>query len=89
MSAGMCVEEVVEKLKAACRDAGGQTAWGAAHGVSGAYVHDCVRGRRDPGDSILRALGLQREIRYVPRQPEPVALYDADGVTLLTAEVLP
>jgi hypothetical protein len=85
----MHVEEVVEKLKAACKDAGGQTAWGAAHGVSGAYVHDCVRGRRDPGESILRALGLQREVRYIPRGRETVALYDADGVTLVTAEVLP
>lgn len=89
MSAGMRVEEVVERLKVACKNAGGQTAWGAANGVSGAYVHDCVRGRRDPGESILRALGLQREIRYVPRQPETVALYDADGITLATAEVLP
>jgi hypothetical protein len=57
--------------------------------VSVAYVHDVLRGRREPGDTVLRPLGLQRaEPTYVPREPREVALYDADGITLAVAEVL-
>ncbi|AWV14988.1 hypothetical protein A3862_05245 [Methylobacterium sp. XJLW] len=88
MSASLRVDAVVEKLKTACAAAGGQSAWAATHGLSGAYVSDVCRGRRDPGDGVLRGLGLQRDVRYVPRKPETVTLYDADGVTLIEAEVL-
>lgn len=88
MSTALREEEVVARLKAACAAAGGQSAWAAAHGVSVPYVHDVCRGRRGPGDSVLRGLGLQRDVRYVPRESETVALYDADGVTLLEADVL-
>lgn len=87
MAAGIGIEEVVDRLRAACREAGSQTAWGAEHGISGAYVNDVCRGRRDPGYSVLKGLGLQRQVRFVPREPETVALYDADGLTLLSAEV--
>ena len=84
MSAALREEDVV-----ACVAAGGQSAWAAAHGVSVPYVHDVCRGRRGPGESVLRGLGLVREVRYVPREPRTVALYDADSVTLVEAEVLP
>lgn len=86
MTAALREEDVVARLKVACVAAGGQSAWAAAHGVSVPYVHDVCRGRRGLGDSVLRGLGLVKEVRYVPRE---VALHDADGVTLLTAEVLP
>lgn len=88
MSAGLRTEEVLDRLRAACREAGSQTAWAEANGISVAYVSDVVRGRRDPGDSVLRGLGLQREVRHVAREPETVALYDEAGVTLVKAEVL-
>lgn len=84
MTAALREEDVVARLREACVEAGGQSAWAVAHGVSVPYVHDVCRGRRGPGDSVLRGLGLQREVRYVPRE---VALHDADGVTLMTAEV--
>lgn len=67
--------------------AGGQSAWAVSHGLSGAYVSDVCRGRRDPGDGVLRGLGLQRQVLYVPREPETVSLYDEAGVTLVEAEV--
>lgn len=86
---GLRQDEVVDRLRAACAGADGQAAWGRQHGVSQQYVHDVLRGRRQPGDTVLRPLGLQRaEPVYVAREPETVALYDADGVTLLTAEIL-
>lgn len=82
-------DQVVDRLRAACAGAGGQAAWGRQHGVSQQYVHDVLRGRRDPGDTVLRPLGLQRaEPVYVQREPETVALYDADGLNLIEAEVL-
>lgn len=89
MTTALREEDVIARLRAACVAAGGQTAWAAANGVSVPYVHDVCRGRRGPGDSVLRGLGLQREVRYVAREPETVALHDADGVTLLVAESLP
>ncbi len=57
--------DVCAALAKACRDAGGQAAWAASNGVSAAYVSDVLHARRDPGDSILRALGLRKVVRYV------------------------
>jgi hypothetical protein len=34
--------------------------WAQAHGVTRQYLHDVMKGHREPGPSILRALGLQR-----------------------------
>jgi DNA-binding transcriptional regulator YdaS (Cro superfamily) len=56
---------VFNRLQAACKAAGGQAAWAARHGLSASYVSDVLNGRRDPGESILRALGLARVVRYV------------------------
>jgi hypothetical protein len=58
-------EEVRALLRAATQRAGSQKAWADEHGVSGAYVNDVLRGRRDPGDAILKALGLKRMVTYV------------------------
>jgi transcriptional regulator with XRE-family HTH domain len=34
-------------------------------GVSATYLNDVLHGRREPGDAILSALGLVREVRHV------------------------
>lgn len=34
-------------------------------GVSPAYLCDVLRGHREPGERILKPLGLKREVRYV------------------------
>jgi hypothetical protein len=57
--------DVAGRLRAACRLAGGQKAWAEAHGISPQYVCDVLNARRDPGDSILGALGLRKVVRYV------------------------
>lgn len=49
---------VIQKLRAACRRAGGQARWAMEHGISPAYVSDVLGGRRDPGPKILTPLGL-------------------------------
>lgn len=62
---GLTSLDVCARLRAACRAAGGQQAWAQQNGVSPAYVCDVLNARRDPGDSILRALGLRKVVRYV------------------------
>nr|WP_314074712.1 hypothetical protein [uncultured Roseococcus sp.] len=52
-------------LGEACAAAGGQNAWAARHGLSRQYVSDVMNARRQPGEAILQALGLQRATRYV------------------------
>ena len=37
-------------------------------GVSEIYLSDVLRGKRNPGESILSKLGLQPEIIYVPQK---------------------
>ena len=67
MSASLLSADTVRlQLAAACREAGSQKAWAAAHGVSGAYLCDVLKGNREPGESILAALGLVRVVGYRP-----------------------
>lgn len=64
----MKVQEVRDRLRAACAAAGTARAWAAQNGLSSAYISDVMNGRRDPGDSVLRALGLRRVTSYEPAQ---------------------
>jgi transcriptional regulator with XRE-family HTH domain len=54
----------VELLRAAVDKAGTQTAFAKKHGISIAYVNDVLQGRRQPGDKILKALGLESQVTY-------------------------
>jgi hypothetical protein len=56
--------DVCRKLYTACREAGGQSAWAAAHGVSPTYVSSVLHARIEPGKSILEPLGLVRVVVY-------------------------
>lgn len=56
--------EVHRRLVAACKKAGSQKAFAEKHGLSTAYVCDVLNSRREPGQSILDALGLVRVVRY-------------------------
>ena len=62
--------DVCSLLRRRCREAGGQSAWANAHGVSPQYVCDVLKARREPGDMILAALGLRRIVRYVEARKE-------------------
>ncbi len=86
MARALREQDVVSRLRTACKHAGGQSRWAAIAGVAPQHVNDVLRGRRPPGDAALRALGLQRDIRYVPREPEPVELYGVDGEVLVRAQ---
>ncbi len=41
-----------------------QGAWAQAHKVAASYLSDVLNGRRDPGKSILAALGYERVVLY-------------------------
>lgn len=88
MARALRERDVVSRLRTACRQAGGQARFARIAGVAPQYVCDILAGRTRPGDAVLRALGLQRDIRYVPREPEPVELVDASGEVLVRAERL-
>jgi transcriptional regulator with XRE-family HTH domain len=53
-------EEVRQRLREAIERAGSQQAYAAQIGVSNSYLSDVVNGRRLPGESILRPLGLTK-----------------------------
>lgn len=57
--------DVLNMLRAQCEAAGSQQAWAARHGLSSSYICDVLMARRDPGESILRALGIVRRVSYV------------------------
>ncbi len=63
----MTTEDVREMLFDACYEAGSQSAWARCADVSQAYVNDVLRGRREPGEAILQALGLERVTAYRKR----------------------
>jgi lambda repressor-like predicted transcriptional regulator len=52
------------RIVAACVEAGSQKLWAAQAGVSQSYLSSVLSGRREPGESILAALGLVRVIAY-------------------------
>ena len=64
VNAPMTVEQVRTLLRKRCAAAGSMTTWAGENGVSIAYVSDILAGRREPGESVLTALGLERVISY-------------------------
>ena len=59
----MTKEQVIKLLRSACDRAGSQANWAKAHGIAPAYVNDVLNERREPGDKILDALGIERTYR--------------------------
>jgi DNA-binding transcriptional regulator YdaS (Cro superfamily) len=62
----MSIDDVRAKLKALCAEAGSEKAWAEAHGLSQPYVNDTIRGKREPGASLLKAMGLEKVVQYRP-----------------------
>jgi hypothetical protein len=56
----MTDERVLELLRAACRNAGGQAKWARVHNMWPQAVSLVLRGHRRPTPQVLRALGLTR-----------------------------
>lgn len=60
----MTEQEVIEHLRVACQNAGGQKAFAKLYRFSTAFVSDVVNGKRHPSDRILEAIGLERVVTY-------------------------
>jgi predicted transcriptional regulator len=56
--------DVLAIIRRAADEAGTQVALAERLGVSQAYLSDVLNGRRDPGESILGPLGLERVVVY-------------------------
>jgi hypothetical protein len=52
--------ELLDLLRRECAKAGGQKPWAAWAGISEPILSDTLNGRRDPGRTILRALGYTK-----------------------------
>jgi hypothetical protein len=53
-------EQVRERLRRACEEYGGETAWARKHGISPNYPWAVLKGNREPGRKVEAALGLKR-----------------------------
>lgn len=58
MTETLTADQVRERLRKACDEAGNQARWAVQHGVSPQYVSDVLVGGRDPGIALATALGL-------------------------------
>ncbi|KAA5609676.1 hypothetical protein [Rhodovastum atsumiense] len=60
----LSLADLYARLRREIEAAGGQQAWARAHGISPTVLNDVLTARRDPGPTLLDALGLRRVVRY-------------------------
>jgi hypothetical protein len=77
----LSLPDVIALLAKRCDEAGSQKAFAEANNISAQYVSDVLKQKREPGEAILRALGLQKVESYrmlavvrVPRRGGKVEL---------------
>lgn len=64
-------QDVLDRLRAAIELAGSQKRFAEQHGISLQYVNDVLRKRREPGQKILDALGIERFVNYREKENVP------------------
>jgi len=60
----MTREQLLDRLRQACDQAGGSAAWAQSHELSANYVAEVLAGEHQvigPAYALLKALGLERE----------------------------
>lgn len=60
--------DVIDLLDKHCKEHGSQKAFANANNISAQYVTDVLHERREPGEAILNALGLQKVIVYTEKE---------------------
>jgi transcriptional regulator with XRE-family HTH domain len=61
----MDANELVLRIQEIMSDRGWtQKQFAEYHGISEAYLSDILRGKRDPGATLLRKMGLRRVVLY-------------------------
>jgi hypothetical protein len=78
----LSIDDVLERLQRSCDRLGSQKAWAKKYNVSAAYVCDVLQHRRDPGPSILEALGLVAVTVYREANRAPLEKQHAPGSPL-------
>jgi len=63
--------DVIKLIRSEAAKRGTQKALADHLGVSDAYLSDVLNGRKDPGESILEPLGLERVVTYRRKPKEP------------------
>ena len=61
----MSEAEVIKMVRRDVKKAGSLRAFGNLVGVSAAYLHDILHGRRHPGPAIAKHYGLRLVTRYI------------------------
>ncbi|MCK8788228.1 helix-turn-helix transcriptional regulator, partial [Roseomonas sp. NAR14] len=59
--------DVAGRLRSAVRAAGSQKAFAAQVGISQQYLCDVLAARREPGPTLLAAVGVRRVVQYVEK----------------------
>ena len=57
---------VVDLLRVLVSQEDSQASLATEIGISPQYLNDILKGRRDPGETVLRYLGLRKRVIYVP-----------------------
>jgi hypothetical protein len=60
-------QDIRDRLRAAIKQAGSQAAFARQHNISLQYINDVMNGRRDMGQKILDALGIEKIVTYRER----------------------
>jgi hypothetical protein len=64
----MDTPQIISRIKKAIAEAGTQKALAKKWHISQQYLSDVLAGRRDPGESILKNLGLEKKVEYAKRE---------------------
>jgi len=67
----MDANEIIERIEKLVAEAGSQKALADKWGISPQYLCDVLAGRRDPGNSIVKHLGLKRVVAWKARLDAP------------------
>lgn len=57
-------QEMIDRLRVAVNREGSQKNFAERHDISEQYLSDVLRGRREPGQKILDAIGVERVVVY-------------------------
>lgn len=69
----MTRDTVIRKLLALIEEKGTAKATAQSLGISQQYLSDVIKGRREPGEKLLSAMGLQSRVVYEARTGEAVS----------------
>ena len=64
MKKRLSLQDVVAQLRKQANEAGSQKLLAEKMGVTPQYITDILKGRREPGEAVLKPLGLRKVVSY-------------------------